>query len=975
MSNDNGNEHPNVDDLTDRQPLKLKFSLSSIMGFSKKDKQETAADVAIHNDDGGDDDDDDDDDDNENSVTPTPPPSFQDQGSSSHSSKQIHHHLPDADDAASEEEEEEDKDPMRKYSNSTNVIEGNYKNVIEGEYAAFNSFPMMNYNKLDQYSQSEESNLNENMKKDDEGMDESSLADDKDIGSQEEDEKISFHAGHNDVDKDSQEGGEASNTRKTRSASIDDRDGSQSGTSTGNGIGIGTNNSTGTGNYGLKETSMMPRDTKDASSHDGLMENKTSRSAAAAERELLGFREPATATVPTTSFLDSLSEDQRRVRTRHLPDVAGFRRLHKAEIKRDLALVKKMLKAASKNGKKASSLDEDGMKDAEMEKVDVEATGASEDESQSDVDSQNHNVVPKSKPGKGQFSDAEFANVLVNPSLPSTFSMPYNESPYICTDVEGKAGDASAQPSLFSSPQVVESITAFNPPIPPESFGPKKMHRLNRWERNPQDVEVDLSNYRKTVERTRQELHKAEDERKRIGDVGQHLRAHFLTHLQCMSHEINLLDDDYEETQGQCIEAADVLSAKAPSRGAAKGSDAIKDVFSVMKSRGEGASLDFVHGQSSVVKSACSLGVGGISEDSTSGLASGWLLPGDKVATAYGDGSVAHAFGPTALDATLPPQLYTKNYSSKDAIATTEEVNSRDENPNVSVILPPRICVKLPFGMGYFSSKNITMLENSSHLSDEQLAKRWLAMIECSKGTGTSVDFAGVDNADNKDSAIVSPASSVGNRDNEDDIMGSVEVPTSTARLDASMGNDKLLPYGSSLLPSATIRGGGLEVMSIEQLEKNVSEMLEKSGGVIGARDHPSVPPAYKQWEFDREELRTLQGKAQQLRNAVYRQRRIRFMNEKNAATSQNRRDRFEVLLAEMKSDLDILKERLKEELNDLGVDQSQARQMLSKYYKVENDEIVSSEKRKADDDDDYEKSSRLKTSVQEGTPLEQHTL
>lgn len=135
------------------------------------------------------------------------------------------------------------------------------------------------------------------------------------------------------------------------------------------------------------------------------------------------------------------------------------------------------------------------------------------------------------------------------------------------------------------------------------------------------------------------------------------------------------------------------------------------------------------------------------------------------------------------------------------------------------------------------------------------------------------------------------------------------------------------------------------------------------------------MPPAYKQWEFDREELRTLQGKAQQLRNAVYRQRRIRFMNEKNAATSQNRRDRFEVLLAEMKSDLDILKERLKEELNDLGVDQSQARQMLSKYYKVENDEIVSSEKRKADDDDDYEKSSRLKTSVQEGTPLEQHTL
>ena len=87
-------------------------------------------------------------------------------------------------------------------------------------------------------------------------------------------------------------------------------------------------------------------------------------------------------------------------------------------------------------------------------------------------------------------------------------------------------------PLLFSSPQVVESITAFNPPRPPESVGPKKMHRLNRWERNPQDVEVDLSNYRKTVDRTRQELHKAEDERERIEVVGQHLRAHFFTQLQ-----------------------------------------------------------------------------------------------------------------------------------------------------------------------------------------------------------------------------------------------------------------------------------------------------------------------------------------------------------------------------------------------------------------------------------------------------------
>ena len=56
-----------------------------------------------------------------------------------------------------------------------------------------------------------------------------------------------------------------------------------------------------------------------------------------------------------------------------------------------------------------------------------------------------------------------------------------------------------------------------------------------------------------------------------------------------------------------------------------------------------------------------------------------------------------------------------------------------------------------------------------------------------------------------------------------------------------------------------------------------------------------------------------------QLKNAVYRQRRIRYLNEKSCESGQYRRDRFEVLLSEMKSDLDSLKERLKEELTDLG--------------------------------------------------------
>jgi hypothetical protein len=129
------------------------------------------------------------------------------------------------------------------------------------------------------------------------------------------------------------------------------------------------------------------------------------------------------------------------------------------------------------------------------------------------------------------------------------------------------------------------------------------------------------------------------------------------------------------------------------------------------------------------------------------------------------------------------------------------------------------------------------------------------------------------------------------------------------------------------------------------------------------------VPEKYRKWEQDREELRKLQGDAQQLKNAVYRQRRIRFLNEKNAATAENRRARFQVQLAEMNSDLDILKDRLNEELKDLGIDQSKARQLLSDYYKIDDEsDYDGSEKRKISDDEG-EKVSRRKMELEPGIP------
>ena len=84
-------------------------------------------------------------------------------------------------------------------------------------------------------------------------------------------------------------------------------------------------------------------------------------------------------------------------------------------------------------------------------------------------------------------------------------------------------------------------------------------------------------------------------------------------------------------------------------------------------------------------------------------------------------------------------------------------------------------------------------------------------------------------------------------------------------------------------------------------------------------RNNPSVPTGYRNWEKNREELRILEGEAVQLRNKVYRQKRIRYLNEQSCNSNKDKTDRFEMLLSEMKTDLNILKKRLNDELLELG--------------------------------------------------------
>mmetsp|Transcript_10762 Transcript_10762/g.20139 ORF Transcript_10762/g.20139 Transcript_10762/m.20139 type:complete len:914 (+) Transcript_10762:488-3229(+) len=861
---------------SERQPLKLKFTLSSLMGLKGNKKQsnqeETAADIAI---------------DAHLQNSSSLEHDDQDSDENQNNSSSVNHGEGDEDMDA--EEMEDASLPTDGDRDSSSMQYQNEQYASQDQYSQSETESNHNGKEEDHLGMSVDRDMN-NYMANDSATEKRDLENDKDFQEDDDDEIKS----------------EISRSRRTRSSSIDEQYHSKA-SAEDNG------------------SSIALRSKKDGGD-ETITDNKSSRSAAAADRELLGYREPPTTVVPTTSFLDSLSEEQRRVRTRHLPDIAGFRRLHKSEIKRDLMLVKKMLKSSSstsKSGKKNSSVDDEGINEMEGDKMDWDGNGASEDESQSDFENQN---LSKNKSLSGIMSDTEIlSSILDNPNLSNIFSVPFAESPYICTDVESTMA-SNGQSSLFSSPHIVESITAFNPPRPPESVGPKKIHRLNRWERNPQDIDVDLSNYKKTVERTRQELQKAEEERKRIEVVGQHLRTFYLNQLQCMSHEMNLLNDHYEVTQAKCIKAADLLTSKTRNRGVARGSSVIKDVLSVLKVRTDSASKDYSSGMPSC-DNYSSVGVGGISFDGISGLASGWLLPGDNVSSPYGDGTVIDVFGPTLLN--IPPLTDKEGQMQNSQKAEQHDIKGR------CIILPPRISVKLAFGTGYFHPESLKSLQNVKVMKDDHLAKRWLSMIDSAKSVGTTIDSLGIDIYEKAAYSNGSPSPSVSDSCGVSDTVESIACdkvgPETGSR------SSKLLQYGSCLLPTPANRGAGLESMSTEELEESVSEMLNNSEGILGTHKNPNVPSHYKSWERDRAELRTLQGKAMQLRNAVYRQRRIRFLNEKNIAVAQNRRDRFEALLSEMKSDLDILKDRLNEELNELGIDQSKAQKILSEYYQSGN--------------------------------------
>lgn len=647
------------------------------------------------------------------------------------------------------------------------------------------------------------------------------------------------------------------------------------------------------------------------------------------EREMM----TATATA-SSSFLDALNEDDRRTRTRHLPAVEGFHPLYKNEVKSDLALARTVTTSSgqsstlSKRGKGKKQKDADA-----MNVDDGEGTGPSEDERMSETGGK---VV--------DYGHREF-------SVPSkVFVAPKSEG------IGGVVPSTKQSKNQVRSPFVVESFTGYNPPRPPESAGGKKKHRLLRWERRPQDVDVDLSNYKKTVRRTREELRNAEKERERIQMFGAIMRIHYRDQLELLNEESLELNEELSSIQTECVSAADLLTSRTRSRGAGKGSYLMRDVMAVLKQRGSELAEKGLPNPASIDEGSNVPGFGGVTSfgfidwDETTDvpvqkLAIGWTLPGDKVSTPYGDGVALHVFGPSVLNVNedLPIDLRPKpapaptngdidvhmetvasstaeaapdngneaapdngedgdvvmetdtapkeadsEEAKKDGAAaedlggtkanepaptnenkapgengkktdstskpTPEKTPSNKDSENkkeyrMDEILAPRICVKLPFGVGFFPVSEVKSKENAAMYSDAQLATRWNKMIETSILVGSCLDVAGMENvarASVLDREYKVQSSMEIDEDSEENASGTEAKVTSDELLDKPKSHksdaadvpvsaaERFVPYGANLLPTDAGRGSLLAQAPLTALEPPIQEEMFNTGGALG---------------------------------------------------------------------------------------------------------------------------------------------
>ena len=632
------------------------------------------------------------------------------------------------------------------------------------------------------------------------------------------------------------------------------------------------------------------------------------------------------------SFLDSLTDEERRTRSRHIPNVPGFRRLHKSEIKHDLKIAKTV-------GGFSMVFDDDeerleGSED-EISNKDISEESAVSEEQTND----------EQQMAGGPFVDpCTYNDVVQDASCNKTFasddaSNAQNSNNTSSSDSSKMKNNKSNIISL-RSPRTVESLSAFDPPRPPESCASIKKTRMIRWEQNPQDVVLrELESYKSTVIRTRLQLQKTESERQRVEDVGESLRVHYFHSLKVMREECQLVDKETQQLQLKSAHEADLLySTRTRSKG--HNNCSMKDVLSVLRTRGEKVSS--LNSSRGVVD----LGNGDITgRGPDSNTQCQCIIPGDRVSTAYGVGVVKNVFGFRLLGKTS--------------------------------VIPPSLCVRLSFGDLHIVLPNsdLQLLTNVNCATDTKLVSRWKSMMSsdtaplwlddiamnpynmmCSKdgyeypsndaapfhssqnktirdNTTTCLDDHASASSSEVDLESNNVASEVAEGSEERRIMGkNVE----TALPSASKIDDdqrRSIPFRGGMLPVAGRYGSLLDECPLLTVQTSLDMSLNSGEGILGRPSNSVIPSNIKDWESRRQQLYIMKGKVLTLQNQLFQERRARMTNERAYGISQERMERVGMILNEMTADLQSLKKRLHEELTQLGISQDRAREMLSDFF------------------------------------------
>ena len=512
------------------------------------------------------------------------------------------------------------------------------------------------------------------------------------------------------------------------------------------------------------------------------------------------------------SFLvEAMTEEERRTRTRFLPDVDGMNMLKKNEIKDDIALASSLPSVVSPSGVLQTRTGRlgniSGRNNDSMDVDGEEVIHAINDESTTTME------LPYS--------------TLVIPS--DAFVAPKG---VVVGDTDTSIEVKEVEPTI-QSPSVVESVMSFNPPRPPESVGGKKKHRMIRWERRPEDIEVDMKNYKRTVQRTRQELQKSEGQYERLEMMDAHLRRHFLNHTDLLDREYDNLQDQLEVEVEKLIEESNLVGSRTRKRNLNKVDLVMRDVLTELtKKEQKDVSMDGSEHKEAVANDVLP-GIGGLNSqafvdwerstklESMSPCVS-WLEPGQRVTTPCGEGTVVAIFPPQSPivdDSKTNTAANNGNKSEPKQNSEMDEAKGDHDDGNIyDSLLPMRVKVDLGYGQGYFGVTSITKVESPAHFTDAKLAKRWKGMIDSASAVGPCVDLQGM-------LPKVENSSEDGTEHDDKemkDVNGTKEA------------DDNFLRVGASLIPTKFGRGNFLHDMNSVDIEETLQSVLYDGHGVLG---------------------------------------------------------------------------------------------------------------------------------------------